>query len=117
MKVGVLGTGQLALMMAQANKGLDVEFVPYGEKGCKNLDDFCTPVYASMDDLESLEAYIQDMDVVTYDTENLKIDEALRTKYIDKFSPSIEALKVFQHREYEKTFFVDQGLDLSLIHI
>ena len=32
MKVGVLGSGQLALMLAQASVGTDIEVVPIGHK-------------------------------------------------------------------------------------
>lgn len=110
MKVGILGTGQLSLMMAQANDHLDVEFIPYGEKGCKGLDDFCSPVYASMQDQQALDAFLDDVDVVTFDSESVQIDKLENPKFAGKFSPKLEALKTFQHRILEKNFFVSEGL-------
>ena len=104
MKVGILGTGQLSLMMAQANN-LDVEFIPYGEKGCRGLDDFCTPVYASMDDQQALNQFLNDVDVCTFDSESVQLDKLDNPQFEGKFAPTRNALKIFQHRILEKNFF------------
>jgi 5-(carboxyamino)imidazole ribonucleotide synthase len=109
-KVGILGTGQLSLMMAQANKDLGVTFVPYGKKGCKGLDDFCTPVYASMEDSQALDNFLSEMDVITFDSESVQTEKLENPAFTGKFAPTLEALKIFQHRIKEKNFFVEQGL-------
>lgn len=110
MKVGVLGTGQLALMMAQASQDLDLDFIPFGEKGGKQLADFCSPAYGSMSDAEALAKFIDSVDVVTYESENTPLDNLSEASQAGKVAPTIEALKLFQHRLLEKDFFASQGL-------
>lgn len=113
MKVGVLGTGQLALMMAQANQELGFEFTPYGEQGGDSLDTFCTPIYASMEQQGKLDAFFESVDVVTYESENTPTSKLKDSKYTQKLAPPIKALETFQNRFYEKNFFVSEGIQTN----
>ncbi|MCY4046131.1 MAG: 5-(carboxyamino)imidazole ribonucleotide synthase [Cellvibrionales bacterium] len=108
MKVGILGTGQLALMMAQANQGLGLEIIPFGGKGGKFLSSVCAPVEGDLNDQTAVDAFIDSVDVVTYESENTPVDSLI--KNAEKIAPTLDALKLFQNRLLEKNFLVEQGL-------
>jgi 5-(carboxyamino)imidazole ribonucleotide synthase len=111
MKVGILGNGQLARMLALAGKplGLDFTFYDPNPEGCANvLGEY---VQAEFTDSVRLQAFLDRVDVVTLENENIP-EQALNRVPRDKlFPPAIAVLKS-QDRLLEKQFL--QRLDIPL---
>lgn len=97
MKVGILGNGQLGQMLETSIKDQsEIEICLYDLRQ-----------YSS----ESLLNFLNNADVISFETENIvpEIVEALEP-YKNKIYPTIEALKVFQHRITEKRTLRDLGI-------
>lgn len=110
MKIGILGAGQLGRMLALAGIPLDCTFnfldpapdspaAVAGRQFTGNYDDF-----------KLLDSFLEGLDVVTYEFENVS---AKATQYITgkaKLYPPTQALEITQDRIYEKTFFNKLGI-------
>jgi 5-(carboxyamino)imidazole ribonucleotide synthase len=111
MKVGILGNGQLARMLALAGKplGLDFAFYDPNPEGCANvLGDY---VQAQFTELEQLQAFVEQVDVVTLENENIP-DLTLNSVPRDKLFPPAVAVLKSQDRLLEKQFL--QQLDIPI---
>ena len=110
MKIGILGAGQLARMIALAGYPLGLEFVfldPSADACAGNLGELLIGAY---NDENLLAQLAQKSDVVTYEFENVPAQVA---DYLDKHTtvyPPPKALQIGQDRLVEKTFFRDLGI-------
>ena len=111
MKVGILGNGQLARMLALAGKplGLDFTFYDPNPAGCANL--FGEYVQADFTELDRLHAFVEQVDVVTLENENIP-ELALNSVPRNKLFPPAVAVLKSQDRLLEKQFL--QQLDIPL---
>ncbi len=110
MKVGILGGGQLAQMLAQAGRPLGMEFkficpdetacaAEYGELICKDYDD------------ESAhQTLIEWADVITYEFENIPNDMVQKLEKSSALHPPSQALATAGDRMAEKTMFNKLGI-------
>lgn len=108
MTVGILGGGQLGLMLAESLRKLDTPVLvlePDPEAPCPQR--LAGVVEAPLDDAKALEAFFARCDRVTYDSEN--IPSAPLAPYDAKLAPSLKVLQVSQHRAAEKTFLANHG--------
>lgn len=110
MRVGIIGAGQLGRMMALAGYPLGIEcrFVdrhadsPGGQVG---------PIRtAELDDLDALSALAAEVDVLTFDIENVSVDALRELERVTPVRPSPDAVAVAQDRLAEKRLF--QSLDI-----
>ncbi|MDQ7091805.1 MAG: 5-(carboxyamino)imidazole ribonucleotide synthase [Methylococcales bacterium] len=105
MKIGILGGGQLARMLALAGYPLGFEFIildPSKEAGAVKLGEH---LHGAYDDKALLTELAEKADVVTYEFENVPADVA---SFLDEHThvyPSPNALAVAQDRLVEKNFF------------
>lgn len=114
MKVGILGAGQLSLLMAQANTDSNIHIFPFGDETCSNLANYAHPVYVKgLNDREALKAFIDSVDVLTYETENVPAELLSSLACDHKIAPSIPAVKIFQNRFHEKSYFVSQDIQTT----
>ncbi|MDD1619506.1 MAG: 5-(carboxyamino)imidazole ribonucleotide synthase [Methylococcaceae bacterium] len=107
MKVGVLGAGQLARMIALAGYPLGVDFIfldPSADACAKGLGEHLLGDY---DDPRLLAQLAERADVVTYEFENVPADVAEFLASHTQVHPSPEALAIAQDRLIEKSFFHD----------
>ena len=105
MKVGILGGGQLARMIALAGYPLDLEFIvldPSEEAGAVGLGEH---LHGQYDDPVLLAELAEKADVVTYEFENVPADVAKFLQDHTKVYPAPNALAVAQDRMVEKDFF------------
>ncbi len=105
MKVGILGGGQLARMIALAGYPLGVEFIildPSEEAGAIGLGEH---LHGQYDDQALLAELAEKADVVTYEFENVPADVAKYLQTHTTVYPSPNALAVAQDRLHEKNFF------------
>lgn len=105
MKVGILGGGQLARMIALAGYPLGVDFIildPSKEAGAVPLGEH---LHGQYDDPQLLEELAQKADVVTYEFENVPASVANYLAEHTRVFPAPNALAVAQDRLHEKNFF------------
>ena len=104
MRIGVLGGGQLGRMLALAGipHGHEFVFLEPGGDAVRGLGEL---IAASADDRSALERLAAEVDVVTYEFENVSLAAARSLAARVPVLPPTEALAVSQDRVVEKTFF------------
>lgn len=110
MKVGILGAGQLARMIALAGYPLGVEFIfldPSADACANALGEHLLGDY---NDLGLLAQLAERADVVTYEFENVPSEVAEFLSTHTQVHPSPQALAVAQDRLLEKNFFNGLGI-------
>ncbi len=104
-KIGILGAGQLALMLAEAASALDIEIVCAGQPGdCAGQVAQIEPV--DLNDAAAVAAFAQKVDLVTVESENIHADVLQGLNLY----PSAEAIGIAQERLLEKRFFNQCGI-------
>lgn len=107
--IGILGGGQLGLMMAQAAKKQGHRIVvidPDDQCPCVSIaDEF---IFAKYNDEKAIKDMAAICDVMTYEFENA--DAQVVSAYLDKFPQGSEALTISSHRYKEKKFAKKLGL-------
>lgn len=104
MRVGILGGGQLGMMVAESLLDLGVEVAVYDpdpNAPARRLANFHVGAWT---DREKLRAFIASVDVITYEFEN--VDGALFKELLKAtpLLPSLAVLETCQHRAREKDF-------------
>jgi len=108
--LGIIGGGQLGSMLAIAAKKLNVKTVVF----CDDIDapaqNFCNQfVTGSYDNKEKISEFINQVDLVTYEFENIPYETL---KYLEKdidVRPGSKAVSIVQNRIREKNFLRDCG--------
>lgn len=111
--IGILGGGQLGRMLslAAARLGMRVHvYEPGTDCPAAQVSESCTT--APWDDAEALRAFAEDVDVVTYEFENIPTAALDMIEAIRPIRPGRRALAVSQERLEEKAFL--EGLGLSV---
>lgn len=112
MRIGIIGAGQLGLMLGEAAKTLsvDCEFLdPNTESPAKRVGAL---FIADYNDATALRIFASRCDVITYEFENVPVD-ALRVVETDKpVFPSLDALAAAQDRYAEKRLFETLNIPL-----
>lgn len=113
MRVGVLGGGQLGLMLAESLYPLNHDVAIY-EPGANGPAErrLADVTVAPFEDLEQLGAFFDRCDVVTYESENIPTAPLrdLGDRALAKLRPGIHVLEVVQDRVEEKRFLRRTGL-------
>lgn len=113
-RVGILGGGQLARMLtlAAARLGLDCHiFAPEPESPAFAVA--AARSLARYDDFTALETFARQVDVVTYEFENVPADTAAFLAERVPVAPAVAALKTAQDRALEKTFISGLGIPVA----
>ena len=107
-RVGVLGAGQLAMMLAQAGEALGVEVICAGQPGdCAEL--VAPLVTVDLNHAPAVAAFAATVDVVTIESENIEVDVLGGLKV----HPNARAVGVAQDRLVEKRFFESCGIAVA----
>lgn len=109
MRVGIVGGGQLARMMALAGHPLGLKFTVLDPSPDACASAVADLVVAPFDDLDALRALAKNCDVVTFDFENVSVD-ALSQLEQAVVRPSPDMLAVAQDRLAEKQLFGRLGI-------
>ena len=107
MKVGILGGGQLARMIALAGYPLGLQFIildPDADAGAVKLGEH---LHGNYDDQKLLTELAAKADVITYEFENVPSDVATFLSDHTTVYPGPNALAIAQDRLTEKSFFHD----------
>ena len=110
MKVGVLGGGQLSLMLAQAAHALDIGiiFIDPAEDACAST--VAEQIQAPYDDPRALQSLAEQVDVVTFEFENVPSQSIEILSAQLPVYPAANALAEAQDRLLEKTQLADLGI-------
>ncbi|WP_447729865.1 5-(carboxyamino)imidazole ribonucleotide synthase [Pseudoxanthomonas suwonensis] len=109
-RVGILGGGQLARMMALAGLPLGLQFKVLDPAADACAGECAPLVNAAFDDAAALGALAGEVDVVTFDFENVPADSARALAGKVPVHPAPDALAVAQDRLSEKTLFRELGI-------
>lgn len=109
--IGILGGGQLGRMIAQAAARLGYRCHIF----CPEIDGPASHVAAktvngAFEDEDALRAFVKDVDIVTYEFENVPAATARLLSEHAPLAPNARALEVAQDRITEKSFVRDLGL-------
>lgn len=110
MRVGILGAGQLGRMLALAGYGLGLEFRFFDTVSYAPAGELARLLVGSYDDLDLLDRFVDGVDAVTYEFENVPLTAAEYLSHQVPVFPPPQALQAAQDRVAEKTFF--QGLSV-----
>ncbi len=109
--LGVIGSGQLGSLLCQAAKKLNVKTVVISDDkdgpAQKYADDF---IYSKYDNEKNIKKFIDLVDVVTFEFENIPVDILFMINKKKKVLPKPEVNKIIQNRKLEKEFVNKLGI-------
>lgn len=109
--IGIIGGGQLGRMlaMAAARLGFLVHvFSPEPEAPAMQVA--ARSMVASYEDLEALQRFAEDVDVITFEFENLPADALALLERLKPVRPGVKILAISQDRVLEKKFLAAAGI-------
>jgi len=112
--IGVLGGGQLGRMLAMAARQLGYRvhtLAPEHDTPTGQVADVA--INASYDDHDAVRRFATDVDVVTFEFENVSAEAAAAAEAHAIVRPNGRSLFVAQNRIREKTFLVERGLPVT----
>ena len=112
MKLGILGGGQLGMMLAEAAHALSLETLVLDPKPDASAGRVTRHLVADWTDQKAL-AELAAADVVTYEFENVPSEALKRLQADVPVHPSIEALVIAGDRVEEKRFFRSLEIDTA----
>ena len=105
MKIGVIGAGQLGRMLALAGYPLAQQFLFLDTSADAPGAQVAPIITGAFDDPQSLERLAAEVDLVTYEFENVPVAALQRVAATRPVWPPVEALRVSQDRLLEKQLF------------
>jgi 5-(carboxyamino)imidazole ribonucleotide synthase len=112
--IGVLGSGQLGRLFAIAARRMGYRvhtFSPEDDTPTGQVSD--REIAAPYDDLDAVRAFARDVDVVTFEFENVPGETARAAEQIVPVRPGGDVLHVVQNRVREKTFLSRAGFPVT----
>lgn len=109
-RVGIIGGGQLALMLAQSVEPMGVRCTVLDpDEGCCARA-ACDQIVGDYDDPDALRRLAECSDVVTYEFENVPAPAGEIIRPLRPIHPNPDALGYAQDRHLERTMFTDLGI-------
>jgi 5-(carboxyamino)imidazole ribonucleotide synthase len=115
--IGVLGGGQLGRMLAMAAAQLGYKvcvFAPENDAPAADVSSHF--IRADFRDVEALNRFAAEVDVITYEFENVPVDCAAYLADLKPVWPDPVSLGIAQDRLQEKVFAQKQGLETAPYH-
>ena len=105
MKLGILGGGQLGMMMCQAAKSIDISTIIYSDSLDSPAINFSDSHFIDKyDNFLRIEEFVNECDVITYEFENIPYETLKYIKSKINVFPSPEVNNIIQDRLSEKTY-------------
>jgi 5-(carboxyamino)imidazole ribonucleotide synthase len=111
--IGILGSGQLGRMLAQAASRLGFRTHIYADDSGPAFDVAGAHSVGGYDNLVRLDEFARAVDVVTYEFENVPVEAAKHLIKRVPVHPGPRALEVAQDRIVEKAFVADLGIPVA----
>ena len=109
--LGIIGSGQLGSLLCQAAKKLNIKTIVISDDengpAQKYSDKF---IYSKYDDKKRIREFINGVDIITYEFENIPISILTEIDKEKKVLPKPEINKIIQNRQLEKTFVNNLGI-------
>ena len=103
--LGIIGGGQLGSLLAVAAKKLSINTIIYCDDVDAPAQNFCNQFIAgSYDDKEKISEFINQVDLVTYEFENIPFDTLNEINKLKPVLPKPSINRLIQHRLAEKDF-------------
>jgi 5-(carboxyamino)imidazole ribonucleotide synthase len=110
-RIGILGGGQLGLMLSESLMRFGVEIAVYDPDAQAPLCKHATSVFnGAWSDEEKLSAFFEECDRLTYEFENVESELLFRLEKKKDLMPGASVLRITQHRGLEKGFLSAQKL-------
>ena len=112
--LGVIGGGQLGSLLCSAAKKLKVKTVVLSDSKEAPAQHFCDQfIYSKYDGNKKVQEFINKVDIVTYEFENIPVDFLNLIQKEKKVLPSPKINKIAQNRKLEKTFVNELGINTT----
>ena len=109
--LGIIGSGQLGSMLCQAAKKLNIKTVVISDDEQGPAQNYCDQfIFSKYDNLIKIKDFINKVDVVTFEFENIPIDILKSIDKEKKVYPKPDTNEIIQNRKLEKTFVNDLGI-------
>jgi 5-(carboxyamino)imidazole ribonucleotide synthase len=109
--LGIIGSGQLGSMLCQAAKKLNVKTVVISDDAQGPAQNFSDQfIFAKYDDQKKIKEFINQVDVVTFEFENIPVDILEQIDKEKKVFPKPIINKIIQNRKLEKNFVNELGI-------
>ena len=109
--LGIIGSGQLGLLLCQAAKKLNVKTVVISDDEQGPAQNYADKfIYSKYDNEIKIKEFIDKVDLVTFEFENIPVDILKKIELKKKVLPKPEINKIIQNRKLEKTFVNDLGI-------
>ena len=106
--LGIIGSGQLGSMLCQAAKKLNVKTVVISDDKQGPAQNYCDQfIFSKYDDQTKIKDFINKVDVVTFEFENIPVDILKNIDKVKKVYPKPDINKIIQNRKLEKTLVND----------
>ncbi len=103
--IGIIGGGQLGRMLAVAAAQLGYNCHIYApDERCPAADVAVAWTRAAYDDIEALRRFAGEVDIITYEFENIPFEPVAALTPLKPVAPTPEALRIAQDRAFEKSF-------------
>ncbi|HWG35034.1 MAG TPA: 5-(carboxyamino)imidazole ribonucleotide synthase [Gemmatimonadaceae bacterium] len=113
MRVGILGAGQLGQMLALAGIPLGMRFDFFSPTPSASAAAVGNVIIGEYDDIAALREFARNVDVVTYEFENVSSDAVAEIEQMCPVWPPRSALVTSQDRGFEKQEFARLGIPIA----
>ncbi len=112
--LGIIGSGQLGMMLCQAAKKLNVKTVVISDDEQGPAQNYADQfIFSKYDNQEKIAEFIDNVDVVTFEFENIPVDILKQIEKEKKVLPKPEVNKIIQNRKLEKSFVNKLGISTT----
>ena len=109
--LGIIGSGQLGSMLCQAAKKLNVKTVVISDDEQGPAQNYCDQfIFSKYDNQIKIKDFINKVDVVTFEFENIPVDILKSIDKEKKVYPKPNINKITQNRKLEKAYINDIGI-------
>ncbi len=103
--LGIIGGGQLGSMLSISARKLNIKTIIYSDDKDAPAQNFCNEfIFASYDDKDKINDFVQKVDVITYEFENIPYETLSEMNKLKTVSPKPSVNRLIQHRLAEKDF-------------
>ena len=103
--LGIIGGGQLGSLLAVAAKKLNINTIIYCDDVDAPAQNFCNKfIYGKYDDKVKMQEFIKEIDVITYEFENIPYETLNEMNKVKPVLPKPSVNRLIQHRIAEKDF-------------
>src|SRR5579871_3457864 len=102
MRIGILGGGQLGKMLALAGYPLGIRFYFYDPDETCCAKELAPTLHAAFNDKKALASFASQVDLITYENENIPVDTIEYLQQFKTVAPSLTAIRITQDRLLEK---------------